>query len=42
MLKNNIKVTPLKNFLLRQWKVFKNDEKFFLFDVKSSFRSQDL
>ena len=27
---------------LRQWKPFKNDEKSFLFHLKSCFRSQDI
>ena len=31
-----------KFFYLRQWYPFKNDEKYFLFHLKSSFRSQDI
>ena len=31
-----------KNCYLLGWKRFKNDEKCFLFDLKSSFRSQDI
>ena len=31
-----------KLFYLLQWKPFKNDEKWFLFHLKSSFRSQDI
>ena len=33
---------PKKNFHLLQWQPFKNDEKCFLFYLKSSFRSQDI
>ena len=29
-------------FYFLQWKPFKNDEKYFLFHLKSSFRSQDI
>ena len=31
-----------KLFHLLQWKSFKNDEKWFLFHLKSSFSSQDI
>ena len=33
---------PKKLFCLLQWKPFKNDEKWFLFHLKSSLRSQDI
>ena len=36
-------LSPSKNyFYLLQWKPFKNNEKLFLFHLKSSFRSQDI
>ena len=35
-------LSPTKKFCLLQWKSFKNDEKCFLFHLKSSFCSQDI
>ena len=31
-----------KKFCFRRWKAFRNDEKYFLFHLKSSFRAQDV
>ena len=33
---------PKKKICFRWWKPFRNDEKYFLFHLKSSFRSQDV
>ena len=33
---------PIFFYLLQRWKVLKNDEKYFLFHIKSNFRSQDI
>ena len=33
---------PKNLFYLLQWKLFKNDENYFLFNLKSSFSSQDI